>query len=146
MSKLGRITPCHACPWKRNSIQGYLGSDKPESFFAATYYGDVDMPCHTQIDYSDPNWLQTQEPNVDMCAGALIFMANHMKLPRDERMAAAVRQIAERTPKSVRATVFSHPAEFFAHHERRELAEVQAEWRSGELENRIRTHGLKAEE
>jgi hypothetical protein len=35
-----------------------------------------------QIDYSDPEWPETQYPHVDLCAGGLIYFRNHLKQPR----------------------------------------------------------------
>ena len=68
------------------------------------------MPCHMDIDYTDPEWKETQYPGADMCAGNLIYLRNHLKAPRDPGMHAAVRAV-DPSPH-----VFSHPGEFFDHH------------------------------
>jgi hypothetical protein len=68
------------------------------------------MPCHEQIDYSDPDWQKTQMPHVDLCAGMLIYYKNHLKGPRRPVLYDAVKAIR------MSAAVFSHPIEFFRHH------------------------------
>jgi len=68
------------------------------------------MPCHEQLDYSDPDWVETQLPYVDLCAGTLIFFKNHLKFPRRPVLYDAVKAVR------MSAAVFSHPVEFFRHH------------------------------
>lgn len=111
MSTLRRRTPCRGCPFKLRSIPGYLGADRPVPFVAKTWLVELDMPCHQAIDYSDPDWLETQEPGAPMCAGALILMANGHKLPRDQRMAEAVRAVGQSDE------VFASVAAFLDHHD-----------------------------
>lgn len=110
MPKLGRKNPCQACPWLKKSFPGYLGADNPESFFRSSVTWESEMPCHMQIDYEDPDWLTTQFPFVDFCAGNLIFYRNWLKMPRSPELYAAVRAV-----KPSRH-VFKDPEEFFAHH------------------------------
>lgn len=110
MAKLGRRKPCRECPYRTTAVPGYVGDDHPIPFVDKTYRGDVDMPCHMDIDYSDPEWRETQLPTADMCAGALIMMRNDLKTPRDPRMAEAVRGV-ERSDQ-----VFAGPREFLAYH------------------------------
>lgn len=110
MPKLGRKRPCAACPWLKKSAPGYLGADTPEHFFRASVTQESKMPCHEQIDYSDEDWLKTQFPEVDFCAGNLIFYKNWLKMPRNPELYAAVRAV---NPSQ---HVFATPEEFFAHH------------------------------
>jgi hypothetical protein len=107
---LGRTTPCARCPWRRTSMRGYLGADNPVHFYWQSITAEGMMPCHEQIDYSDPEWVDTQLPNVDLCAGTLIYFRNHHKGPRRHVLARAVDAV-----KSSSA-VFSRPTEFFRHH------------------------------
>jgi len=110
MPKLGRKTPCQECPWLRKSAPGYLGDDNPEHFFRASVTRESLMPCHMQIDYSDPDWANTQLPGVDFCAGNLIFYRNWLKQPRNPDLYAATRAV---NPSQ---HVFLTPEEFFEHH------------------------------
>lgn len=110
MPRLGRITPCPVCPWLRRCAPGYLGADSPEHFYRTSVTQEQMMPCHDQIDYDDPDWLTTQLPDVDLCAGNLIYYRNHEKMPRSQRLADAVRAVSRSRH------VFTSPEEFFAHH------------------------------
>lgn len=110
MPKPGRTTPCSECPWRVTSLRGYLGMDTPVHFYWQSVTAEGEMPCHEQIDYGDPHWLDTQLPGADLCAGNLIHYRNTLKAPRRPSLAAAVR--------GVRASmaVFTWPWEFMRHH------------------------------
>lgn len=110
MPELGRTTPCDDCPWRVTSRPGWLGADTPGHFLWASYTGETEMPCHTQIDYSDPDWTETQLPTVDFCAGGLIFFKNTMKRPRRPKIAEAVDAV-----KASKA-VFANTWDFICHH------------------------------
>lgn len=110
MPELGRVTPCEMCPWRVNSVRGYLGEDSAEHFYWASITVESPMPCHEQIDYEDPDWRETQLPGADLCAGMLIHYVNTMNSPRRPAIAAAVRAV-----KASKA-VFTWPWEFVSHH------------------------------
>ena len=103
--------PCNQCPFRRTALPGYVGSTDPADFIATTMADDA-MPCHTSIDYEDPDWRDQLDPlNADStarhCAGAATFFANIGKLSRD-RMRPRL--------KSDKVNVFASPNEFLAHH------------------------------
>lgn len=112
MPKLTHVTACKQCPYRRDSLPGWLGSGTPESFA----YGAVadklpeEFPCHCAIDYDDPKWKDTQYPEASLCAGALAMARNNCKLATDPERAALIAQVP-RDPE-----VFQFPAEFLAHH------------------------------
>jgi hypothetical protein len=110
MPKFGRKTPCAECPWLKRSQAGWLGDDTPLHFYRNSITAEAPMPCHTQIDYDDPDWKQTQLPNVDLCAGGLIHFKNQFKMPRRAELAESVRGVQPS------AHVFTWPWEFFEHH------------------------------
>ncbi len=110
MPKLGRTTPCSECPWRVTSLRGYLGDDEPVHFYWQSVTAENHMPCHEQIDYSDSQWRTRQLPSVDLCAGGLIYFRNHMKVPRDRLLAAAVQAVKKSS------AVFSWPLEFMTYH------------------------------
>lgn len=112
MPILKRRTQCADCPWRRRSRRGWLGEDDALSFFRKSVFGEQDMPCHMDINYDDPDWLNTQYPNAPYCAGGLIFFRNYMKMPRKAALAAAVRAV--RPSRSI----FSRGYEFLMHHDR----------------------------
>lgn len=76
--------PCKECPFRRASLSGYLGASTPQDFIYTTLT-DYPMPCHRTIDYSDEEWESKWEAGRigKLCAGALIFFSNTLKLSRD---------------------------------------------------------------
>lgn len=71
--------PCKECPFKKDSIPGYLGASKPEDFIRSTEVG-VAMPCHMTVDYTDPKWKDTVH-EAPLCEGAQSFLKNSFTLP-----------------------------------------------------------------
>jgi hypothetical protein len=112
MPRPKRKKACSDCPFRRDSILGWLGDDVAENFVrgALADYADYPLPCHVDIDYKDPNWLEAQYPESALCAGALIFCRNNAKRPRDSERSAWVSAI-EPDP-----SVFQYPWEFYEHH------------------------------
>lgn len=104
-----RKAPCAECPFRRTSVRGYLGADNPEHF-VQTAAGGSDLPCHMDIDYTDPDWLKTQEPDAPLCVGSLQFQNNWLSLSRLPHVAEAQREL-EGNPR-----VFDNPEEFLIHH------------------------------
>lgn len=102
--------PCNDCPWRRKSSPGWLGDSNPEHFIAATQL-ECHMPCHATVDYEDKDWFNTQYGDAPLCAGALIFLANTFKAPRDAKLAEAMLQVERDTEN-----VFASPQEFLDHH------------------------------
>ena len=67
------------------------------------------MPCHEQVDYENPKWMETLG-GVDLCAGQLIYFKNNLKSPRYAPLRYATRSV-----KASKA-VFAWPWEFMRHH------------------------------
>lgn len=109
MGDLKHTQPCSQCPWRRAAAPGWLGADSPEGFLSTTL-GEAEMPCHATIDYDDPNW-KARLAEAPLCAGALIFLKNTAKSPRNPHLAAAVDAVQEDHD-----TVFTHGGEFLEHH------------------------------
>jgi hypothetical protein len=84
--------PCSDCPWRRDSLAGWLGVMSPREWLSAAH-GDGTIECHVH-------------PGAQ-CAGAAIYRANVAKLPR---LLSALRLPADRR------RVFGAPAEFLEHH------------------------------
>lgn len=106
--KKGLKQPCRECPYRRESLPGYLGEASPEQFMATTME-DHQMPCHLTVDYDREDWEEGLD-EAEQCAGAAIFFANLCKLSRDrDRM---------KLPAD-REQVFSNPQQFLEHHKRR---------------------------
>jgi hypothetical protein len=71
----------------------------------ATTLADHPMPCHLAVDYEARDW-RAQTDAAPLCAGALIFFANVMKLSRDP----------DRPRLKPSADVFARPMDFIEHH------------------------------
>lgn len=91
-SPVQHTRPCTDCPFRRDSLKGWLGGSTPMAFVAAAQ-GDGRMDCHVIVNRE--------------CAGAAIFRSNICKRPRDPYVL--------RLPAN-RDDVFSSPVEFQAHH------------------------------
>lgn len=85
-------TPCSDCPFRRDSLAGWLGGETPE-FFMSLAQSEATYDCHTKIG--------------PQCAGLAVFRANICKTPRNPQ-ALLLKRDTEK--------VFSWPAEFLKHH------------------------------
>lgn len=86
-------SPCGDCPWRRDALEGWLGSMTADEWLIAVHREDV-VECHT---------LKGAQ-----CAGAATYRGNICKLPRDK---TTLRLPADRVK------VFATPAQFKEHHE-----------------------------
>lgn len=84
-------TPCHDCPWRRDSIRGWLGGFEPEDFVELAH-SDLPVECHT---------IAQKE-----CAGITIYRANVCKVPKGTSFILPVD----------REKVFAAPHQFVEHH------------------------------
>lgn len=85
-------TPCHDCPWRRDSLNGWLGDLTPEEWIRSAS-NETRMECHTQLGAQ--------------CAGAAIYRRNTCKRVDPPHL------VLEKNHE----TVFSTPMEFVAHHQ-----------------------------
>lgn len=93
-SRKQHTKPCGDCPWRVDSVAGWLGSQTADGWLRSAHGEDV-IECHTRIG--------------QQCAGAAIYRANVWKQTRD---ASTLRLAADRT------RVFATPMAFKAYHER----------------------------
>jgi hypothetical protein len=107
-----KLTPCAACPFRRDSLPGYLGeaTGDPQSFVFSIWSEAVRQPCHLAVDWESSS-AQREARRAPLCRGALIAMRNCAKMPVDAEVGLAVRNT-----DPDRETVFSHIGEFIAHH------------------------------
>lgn len=73
--------PCKECPYRKDSMPGYLGesSYNPNEFLSQLELPNL-HPCHMQVDWD------SEENNIDkadVCAGAMQFCKNTMKMLRN---------------------------------------------------------------
>lgn len=88
--------PCRECPFRRVSMDGYLGGNDPQRF-AFLANRDGDFPCHLTMTHK-----QTFQ-----CAGRATMWANQCKTARDK-------SVPQLEPD--RARVFANIGEFIEHH------------------------------
>jgi hypothetical protein len=81
--------PCSDCPFRRESLRGWLGGETPQAFRACAH-SDAPILCHV-----DQEWH---------CAGAAIYRAN------------VVQRDAPFLLPPNKDIVFDHPDQFVAHH------------------------------
>jgi hypothetical protein len=108
--------PCKECPFRRNSVPGWLGdlSGQPEVFVDAI--DNTIIPCHMRVE-----WDEEMEENLvidgeqNPCIGALSFCKNSVKFPRAARQKGTayynlIKQAVENPD------VFQWRNEFVKHH------------------------------
>ena len=103
---------CRECPFRRTAAAGYLGdvTGDPLSFLNGFALGELYLPCHLLVDW-DAADAEEKADQAGPCVGALIFLANQCKLPRDQEIAARVRAV-DPDPDEV----FSTAEQFCQHH------------------------------
>ncbi len=102
-------TPCADCPFRRTVEAGALGGSPSHVYVGQVEAGFV-IPCHSSIDYDDPDWkAKASRPGgVSQCAGAAIFRAN---IEREKENRGLIK-----LPKDT-DNVFASYREFVSHHE-----------------------------
>lgn len=108
--RLAHKTPCQGCPFRRDSVGGWLGEDTgdPAEYFLATVDREQAQPCHNTIDYDDPDWEDGLD-SAPYCAGQLVFFRNNCKLPKN-------RELPVNLVEPDYEKVFSRRDEFITHH------------------------------
>jgi len=110
MTVLKNKTFCQYCPFRRQSVAGYLGDSTPSAFLWATQR-EQHMPCHIAIDYENPDW-EDQLKAAAHCTGSLIFLKNSCTLPKDPVLREMVNQVETDN------NIFTWGQEFLEHHTR----------------------------
>lgn len=107
--------PCSECPFRRASAPGWMGPWSPKELLASIAY--YPFACHKTIPEGagevDPNEAPLRE--LQLCAGAAIFLNNQLKLSRSP-VAAAHQTALKGVDEAVKRGVFGNAAEFLDHH------------------------------
>lgn len=90
-AKCQHTTPCSDCPWRRDSLNGWLGGASPQEWIQVAH-ADVVVPCHTL--------------NGAQCAGIAVYRANVCKMAYEPNL---------KLPAN-RELVFALPVQFLEHH------------------------------
>ncbi len=99
-------SPCEECPFKKKSLQGYVGNTTVAEFVMQAEGGASPMPCHMEVDYEKKDWKKQQE-KVHQCSGHAIFLSNMCK----GHLGPGV----ERLPRDTE-TVFQFPSQMLQYH------------------------------
>jgi hypothetical protein len=102
--------PCSQCPFRRAAAPGWLGPWTPETFIEVILPYVV-FPCHKTVHRDRID----DDPRLRVCAGAAIFLNNHLRLSQNVDMVTAQKALRGCTA-NVKASVFHGPAEFITHH------------------------------
>lgn len=102
--KLHHKVPCKECPWRKDSLQGYLGGWGAERYADAVAQNEIPA-CHNR-DHGP------ESDETAFCVGALQCGKNAAILPRR----AAGDAIAAREVVGGNPDVFRHPADFYRYH------------------------------
>ncbi len=107
-------SPCKSCPWRKDSIRGYLGGNTVE-VYSDSVKSDIRVACHTRHPAS-VTLPSDQIQGEEMCVGFVLARLNDMKRSVDPVLAALERGNKD---NPARADVFSFPvsARFHHHHE-----------------------------
>lgn len=109
-----RKKPCKDCPFKKTSLAGWLGNQKPENIISYLEQ-DHEFPCHNTIPKGS-NLVSAEEAKnsetMQHCAGALIMHKKSCKRSRDSKVAQWQSDIKSDDD------VFSHKSQFLDHHKK----------------------------
>lgn len=90
--KCNLTKPCNDCPFRKNSLPGWLGDWKsPEELFGFVVTAEQDFPCHLTMTDRDEN--DKSESEMSYCKGAAMFMKKIGKLPRKKHLADLVKAV-----------------------------------------------------
>lgn len=103
--------PCRQCPFRTDSLPGYLGEYPSAADFIGTHYrADVPAPCHTSLDYERPDAVGRfmRGKAGKLCAGQAQLYRNSCKKPRPPSPISPPEQPSDE--------VFTWAHDFIAHH------------------------------
>ena len=107
-------TPCETCPFRKDSMGGFLGGTELAEWVAA-WQADCPFPCHNTVSDDDIAAIRDGDlsplDDAAYCVGALICMRNSAKAPRNTEVRKVTREI-----EPDRDTVFDHFRHFYSHH------------------------------
>lgn len=106
--------PCNQCPYRKESLPGFLGDAnyQPELFLQQLDMKEM-HPCHLAIKDWE-NYTKEELLAANKCTGALQFMNNSLRIHRNPKI-AALQKTAGKNEK-----VFQWKSEFIEHHKERD--------------------------
>lgn len=87
--------PCNECPFRRKSLQGYIGGHKDPSEITDIVVQDGKFPCHMATqEFQDDGFVFEVAANVaPVCVGSAIFLNNQLKLSRHPDVAKMQKRV-----------------------------------------------------
>jgi len=110
--KCNLTTPCNDCPFRKNSLPGWLGAwESPEQLFGFIITVEREFPCHLTM--TDKDEKDKPESEMSYCRGAVMFMKKLGKLPRNPVLAKMVNSVNREELDNI----LDHTG-FFTHHKK----------------------------
>lgn len=101
--------PCNECPFRKNSIPGWLGGVSVKDTYQGVMHDEENFACH----------LTRHRPEEEMsrCRGSLLFLRVNCKSPRYNQ--PLIKAIDEIPLKTVKNCNILNGREFVEHHEKK---------------------------
>ncbi len=97
---------CNECPFRKDSMRGWLADYTPEGLHNLVM-SEVQFPCHMLM--GDENIEFEDAELYEPCTGAIRYMKQAGKVPRNYKLAAIVKQATD-------VEDILTPQEFIVHH------------------------------
>ena len=65
-------SPCNLCPFRKDSLKGWLGKEKATRIATEVLERDQSFPCHKTVDYSQGIGGQVTD-KTQICAGSILL-------------------------------------------------------------------------
>lgn len=85
--------PCKECPFRKDSIRGWLGPDTPEEVIAQVH-GEGGYPCHMSTERAVK--MEILYDDIQQCAGAVHHATAYFKLYRPGPLAQMQRRLEKK--------------------------------------------------
>jgi hypothetical protein len=114
--------PCKSCPFRTNSLKGWLGKSRAKEIADALYKKDQTFSCHKTVDYNSSDWddesgerIYFNREGEQHCVGALIMMEKKGYANQMGRIAERL-GIYNRNNLVMTSPVFDNQNQFINHH------------------------------
>lgn len=108
--------PCSECPFRKNSLPGYLGGFTAEETIRVAV-SESNFDCHlTRID-ENGNGIPEDSKKRKACAGRMLFATNTAKSFRRPELEQVRLQLKNKTSQKVKDNILSY-LEFIKHHDK----------------------------
>lgn len=111
--------PCKNCPFRTDSLEGWLGNNRASEISNSLTVEDKTFPCHKTVDYDsqddDEAFSGVLTNETQHCAGALI-MLEKMNKPNQMMRIAERLGLYNRTKLKMDSPIFNNSKQFIIHH------------------------------